>query len=148
MTIPAFSFEERIGIMADREAAEFDSKRLTARLKFAALRQDACVEDLDLKTPRGLDRALLARLVAGDWIGRHQQNDRHVLLTTAGGVPQVLDDVEANLPKGPGRPLGHGQLRTEKIPLRAWLEKRRRWHVHLTHKAPPGSIRSNRSSPC
>ncbi|MFG1466902.1 ATP-binding protein, partial [Xanthobacter sp. DSM 24535] len=43
-----------------------------ARLKFAALRQDACVEDVDLRTPRGLDRALLARLVAGDWIDRHQ----------------------------------------------------------------------------
>ncbi len=58
--------------MADREAAERDTKRVTARLKFASLRQDACVEDIDLRTPRGLDRALLARLVAGDWIDRHQ----------------------------------------------------------------------------
>ena len=70
--LAALSFEERVGIMADREAAERDTKRLTARLKFAALRQDACVEDIDLRTPRGLDRALLARLVAGDWIDRHQ----------------------------------------------------------------------------
>src|SRR5690606_15747750 len=60
------------GIMADREAAERDTKRLAARLKFAALRQDACVEDIDLRTPRGLDRALVARLAAGDWIHRHQ----------------------------------------------------------------------------
>lgn len=70
--LAALSFEERVGIMVDREAAERDTKRLTARLKFAALRQDACVEDIDLRTPRGLDRALLARLVAGDWIDRHQ----------------------------------------------------------------------------
>jgi DNA replication protein DnaC len=70
--LAALSFEERVGIMADREAAERDTKRMTARLKFAALRQDACVEDIDLRTPRGLDRALLARLVAGDWIDRHQ----------------------------------------------------------------------------
>lgn len=70
--LSALSFEERVGIMVDREAAERDTKRLTARLKFAALRQDACVEDIDLRTPRGLDRALLARLVAGDWIDRHQ----------------------------------------------------------------------------
>ena len=70
--LAVLSFEERVGIMADREAAERDTKRLTARLKFAALRQDACVEDIDLRTPRGLDRALLARLVAGDWIDRHQ----------------------------------------------------------------------------
>jgi len=70
--LAALSFEERVGIMADREAAERDTKRMTARLKFAALRQDACVEDIDLRTPRGLDRALLARLVVGDWIDRHQ----------------------------------------------------------------------------
>lgn len=62
--LAALSFEERVGIMVDRD--------LTARLKFAALRQDACVEDIDLRTPRGLDRALLARLVAGDLIDRHQ----------------------------------------------------------------------------
>jgi len=68
----ALSFEERVGIMADREAADRDTKRLTARLKFAALRQNACVEDIDLHSPRGIDRPLLARLVAGDWIDRHQ----------------------------------------------------------------------------
>ena len=70
--LAALSFEERVGIMADREAAERDTKRMSARLKFAALRQDACVEDIDLRTPRGVDRALLARLVAGDWIDRRQ----------------------------------------------------------------------------
>ncbi|WP_292506348.1 ATP-binding protein [Mesorhizobium sp.] len=69
--LAALTFEERIGIMADREAAERDTKRMTARLKFAALRQNACVEDIDLRIPRGIDRALLARLVAGDWISRH-----------------------------------------------------------------------------
>lgn len=65
-------FEERIGLLVDREAAERDTKRLTTRLKFAALRQNACVEDVDLRTPRGIDRAVFARLVAGDWINRHE----------------------------------------------------------------------------
>ena len=69
--LAALTFEERVGILADREAAERDTKRMTARLKVAALRQDACVEDIDVRTPRGLDRPLLARLVAGDWIDRH-----------------------------------------------------------------------------
>ena len=68
--IAALSFEERIGLMVDREAAERDSKRLSTRLKFAALRQNAVVEDVDLRTPRGIDRALFQRLVAGDWIDR------------------------------------------------------------------------------
>ena len=44
----ALSFEERVGIMADREAAERDTRKLTTRLKFASLRQNACVEDIDL----------------------------------------------------------------------------------------------------
>lgn len=66
----ALSFEERLGLLVDREAAERDAKRLVTRLKFAALRQNACVEDLDLRTPRGIDRSVLAHLVDGGWIGR------------------------------------------------------------------------------
>jgi DNA replication protein DnaC len=42
------------------------------RLRFAALRQNAVVEDIDIKAPRGLDRALFQKLVAGEWIKRHQ----------------------------------------------------------------------------
>ena len=70
--LDALSFEERVGLLVDREAAERDTKRLTTRLKFAALRQNACVEDVDLRTPRGIDRAVFARLVGGDWIDRNE----------------------------------------------------------------------------
>src|SRR5206468_29609 len=66
------SIEERVGLLVDREAAERDTKRLTTRLKFAALRQNACVEDLDWRTPRGIDRAVFARLIGGDWIDRNE----------------------------------------------------------------------------
>ena len=45
-TFEALCFEDRLGLLVDREAAERDGKRMTARLKFAALRQAACVEDL------------------------------------------------------------------------------------------------------
>ena len=68
--IAALSFEERLGLMVDREAAERDTKRLATRLKFAALRQNAVVEDIDLRAPRGIDRVLFQKLVAGDWINR------------------------------------------------------------------------------
>lgn len=68
----ALAFEDRLGLLVDREAAERDAKRLITRLKFAALRQAACVEDLDLRTPRGIDRAVIAHLIDGGWIGRHE----------------------------------------------------------------------------
>ena len=80
--LDALSFEERVGLLVDREAAERDTKRLTARLKFAALRQTACVEDVDLRTPRSIDRAVFARLVVGDWIDRNE----NLLVTGATGL--------------------------------------------------------------
>src|SRR5882757_5771049 len=78
----ALSFEERVGLLVDREAAERDTKRLTTRLKFAALRQSACVEDVDWRTPRGIDRAVFAKLIAGDWIDRNE----NLLITGATGL--------------------------------------------------------------
>lgn len=64
----ALSFEERIGILVDREVTERDTRRLKQRLAAARLREPACLEDLDLRADRGIDRALLARLRAGDWL--------------------------------------------------------------------------------
>lgn len=72
LAFEALSFEDRLGLLVDREAAERDTKRLTARLKFAALRQAASVEDLDLRTPRGIDRVVMAHLIDGGWIDRHE----------------------------------------------------------------------------
>ena len=70
--IEALSFEERLALLVDREAIERENKRLSNRLKFAGLRQTATIEDADMKVARGLDKALFARLAAGDWIARHQ----------------------------------------------------------------------------
>src|SRR3954462_11767416 len=47
------------------------AKRLSKRLQYAKLRQQACVEDIDYRTPRGLDRSLLTMLVEGRWIDDH-----------------------------------------------------------------------------
>ena len=71
-TFEPLGFEDRLGLLVDREAAERDARRLTARLKFAALRQAACVEDLDLRTPRGIDRAMMAHLIDGGWMLRRE----------------------------------------------------------------------------
>jgi len=70
--VQGLSFEERLGLLVDREAVERESKRLVLRLKYANLRQSAVVEDLDTHTARGLDRALFAKLASGEWIARRQ----------------------------------------------------------------------------
>ena len=80
LTLPdsaALPFEQRLGLMIDREVTERDNRRLASRLKFAALRQAAVVEDIDLRSPRGIDRGFFAKLVDGDWIAR-----KHNLLIT------------------------------------------------------------------
>src|ERR1700679_3475265 len=79
--LDALTFEERVGLLVEREAAERDTKRVSPRLKCAALRQSACVEDLDWRTPRGIARAVFARLTGGDWIDRNE----NLLITGATG---------------------------------------------------------------
>ena len=62
---------EWLGLLLDREASWRRDKRLVARLRYAKLRQQACVEDVDYRSPRGLDRALFQKLAQGDWIKAH-----------------------------------------------------------------------------
>src|SRR6266576_1732441 len=64
----SLTFEERLGLLVDREAVERESKRLVTRLKFANLRQNATIEDLNTRAVRGLDKALFDKLTTGDWI--------------------------------------------------------------------------------
>lgn len=70
--IADFDFEERLALLVDREATARENKRLVSRLKFAGLRQNAVVEDVNHKAPRGLDKTLFQTLAGGDWIVRHQ----------------------------------------------------------------------------
>jgi len=65
------SFEERLGLLIDREATERQNRRLATRLKQARLRQTAVLEDIDFRHPRGLDRALLLSLASCQWIKNH-----------------------------------------------------------------------------
>ena len=58
--IAALTFEERFGLLVDRECTERENRRLTTRLRQAKLRQTACIEDIDYRHPRGLDKALMA----------------------------------------------------------------------------------------
>lgn len=69
--ISDLSFEERLGLMIDREATERENRRLKTRLKKARLRQQACIEDIDYRHPRGLDKSLMAQLATCAFISDH-----------------------------------------------------------------------------
>jgi DNA replication protein DnaC len=68
----ALGFEQRLGLLVDQEILYRDNRRLVRLLKAAKLRVDACVEDIDYRHPRGIDRAYLSTLITGEWIARQQ----------------------------------------------------------------------------
>jgi len=65
------SFEERLGLLIDREMTERENKRLATRLRTAKLRISAAIEDIDFRQPRGLDKALVLSLASNQWITEH-----------------------------------------------------------------------------
>jgi DNA replication protein DnaC len=66
--IESLSFEERLGLLVDREAHDRENRWLKSRLKKARLKQNACIEDIDFRHPRGLDKSLMSKLFSCDWI--------------------------------------------------------------------------------
>ncbi len=66
------AFEERFGLLVDHEILYRDNRRLTRLLKTAKLRLNACVEDIDYRHPRGLDRSSIGSLASCQWVQRHQ----------------------------------------------------------------------------
>ena len=81
--IDVLSTEERLGLMADREMTERDARRLKYRLQKAKLRHpEACVEDIDDRHSRRLDRSLMTKLATSQWL-REQLN---VLISGPTGI--------------------------------------------------------------
>ena len=68
--IDSLGFEERLGLLIDREATERENRKLATRLKKAKLRQSAVLEDLDFRRTRGLDKSLILSLAACTWISK------------------------------------------------------------------------------
>ena len=68
--VDSLGFEERLGLLVDREATERESRKLATRLKKAKLRQSASIEDLDFRRSRGMDKALILSLAACAWIAK------------------------------------------------------------------------------
>lgn len=69
--IDAMPFEERLALLVDVQYSAVLSTQLKQRLKRAGMRQTACIENLDLRTPRNLDRGTIHTLASGQWIRRN-----------------------------------------------------------------------------
>ena len=71
--IHQLSFEERLGLLIDRQWDWRQNRALERRLRNARLQGPACVEDIDYRTPRGLDRAVVRSLTQQSaWVEAHQ----------------------------------------------------------------------------
>jgi len=80
--IDQLSFEERLGLLVDRELTDRLDRRLKNRLLQAKLKQQACLEDMDYQSNRGLDKALVHSLHDCQWVKKHL----NILITGPTGV--------------------------------------------------------------
>ena len=69
--IEQLSFEERLGLLVDREMTERADRRLQTRLRQAKLKHSACIEDIDYAPGRNLDKGLIQDLGQCRWIRQH-----------------------------------------------------------------------------
>ena len=80
--ITDLSFEERRGLLVDREMTERDNRRMSSRLRRAKLRHAAILEDIDYRNSRGLNKGLVQSLASCQWVKEHL----NVLITGPTGV--------------------------------------------------------------
>ena len=71
-TYENLSFEERIGMLVDREQLHREASRMKRLQKAAKFKVSANVEQIDYQHPRGLAQDRLAKLLGGEWLNRHQ----------------------------------------------------------------------------
>lgn len=65
------SFEERLGLLIDTEWTARENRKLARRLRAAKMRHAASIENIDFKTPRGLNRQEILALGSCAWIQGH-----------------------------------------------------------------------------
>jgi len=76
------SFEDRFSLLVDRQWTFMEDRRMKRLLQNARLKINACVEDIDYRTPRGLDKSLILTLAACEWI----RNAHNLIITGPTGV--------------------------------------------------------------
>jgi len=80
--ITDLSFEERFAFLVDRQWIWKEDRRMKRLLSQAKLKINACIEDIDFRTPRGLQKSIILQLASCDWIN----NAHNVIITGPTGV--------------------------------------------------------------
>ena len=80
--LAAFSFEDRLALLVERQWLWRENRGLAIRLKNAQLKISASLEDLDYRSSRGLKRAQIEQLRASSWVKEH----RNCLITGPTGA--------------------------------------------------------------
>ena len=76
------SFEERFSLLVDRQVTYQEERKMKRLLLNARLKINACIEDIDYKTPRGIDKSVILRLASCDWI----KSAQNVIITGPTGA--------------------------------------------------------------
>lgn len=75
-------FEERFTLLVDRQWTWKEDRRMKRLLRNAKLKINGCIEDIDYKTPRGIDKSVVLRLANCDWI----KSAQNIIITGPTGV--------------------------------------------------------------
>ena len=81
------SFEERFALLVDRQWNWRQNRALERRLRDGRLQGPACIEDIDFRAARGLDKQVIRPLIQdSDWVRRHQ----HIFLIGPNGIGKTF----------------------------------------------------------
>jgi DNA replication protein DnaC len=75
-------FEDRFALLVDLQWTFKENRRMKRLLSNAKLKINGCIEDIDFKTTRGLDKSVILRLATCDWI----RNAQNIIITGPTGV--------------------------------------------------------------
>jgi DNA replication protein DnaC len=80
--ISQLSFDERIELLIDREDIERRNKSFQNRLRKGKLKDNACIENLDFSSIRGLQKTTIMKFLSCEWIEGHQ----NIIITGSTGA--------------------------------------------------------------
>ncbi|RLB87578.1 MAG: AAA family ATPase [Deltaproteobacteria bacterium] len=76
------SFEERFALLVERHWTWKEDRRMKRLLSLAKLKINACIEDIDYRAPRGLQKSVILQLSSCDWV----RNAHNVIITGPTGA--------------------------------------------------------------